>query len=191
MYKILTFSILFIITSFSMTCNSEILSNNIEFVKLRQINVSKDLFLRKLLSDVFEDDIRNETSKTNYYSLSLEKFEARNGTLAVVTELFENCIENKSAIGYIDYEGNTVYVFSDGHYDLEYSKPVRYRKVEYRKPSIGYVKEPIEWFYFLKKGNCYARYVFHFGWLWFFDKRQPEEIKTNKFIVIEPKRKNK
>lgn len=191
MYKILTFSILFVISSFTITCNSENLSNDIEFVKLRQLNVSKDLFLQKLLSDVFEDDIRNEISKTNYYSLSLDKFEARNGTLAVVTELFENCIENKSAIGYIDYEGNTVYVFSDGNYDFEYTKPVKYKRVEYRNPDIVYAKEPMSWVYYLKKGNCYARHVFNFGWLWFFDKRQTEEIKKNKSIVIEPKRRKK
>lgn len=65
---------------------------------------------------MFDDDIKESDVKPNYYQLSFEKFDNKNGILVTVTELLDSCLENTSIIGYIDYKGNTIYVINYSNY---------------------------------------------------------------------------
>lgn len=174
-----------------MQCNSQIRSNDKKFVKLKQLDISKDLILQDLLSDVFEDMINDSDVKTSYYNLSFEKYDNRKGSLIEVTELLDSCLTNTATIGYIDYKGNIIYVINDGSYNISFSKPIKYYSSQFCNTDIIYVKEPLSWIYYIVPSIGYARHLFYFGWLWHIDKKMHEKLRNNKLIVSEPKRHKK
>lgn len=157
-----------------------------ECIELPKIPLKQDSILNAILTDIFDDVSEKGIDKSNFYTVDMTTVNGSQVVL-ITQEFLDHLPSGAGCAGYDIFKGKTVFVFSDGVYQLpksENSATVVYRV----KKPLPCPYDPEEW-HFIIKDDSYARYIYGFGWLW--DKRDSAKSKKQLIKIEAPKRKKK
>lgn len=156
------------------------------FIELPKIPLKQDSILNAILGDIFNDVSEKGVDKSNFYTIYITTVNGSQG-VRITQETLEQLPSGEGCAGYDIYNGKTIFVFSDGVYQLP--KPENSATVVYKvKKPLPSPYDPEEW-HFVIKDDSYARFIHGFGWLW--DKRDSAKSKKQLIKIEAPKRKKK
>ncbi|MCM1489808.1 MAG: hypothetical protein NC095_03140 [Muribaculum sp.] len=153
-------------------------------IELPRIPLKQDSIINAILSDIFSDVSEKGVDKSNFYTFDMTTADG-NHEIRIKQESLKQLPTGEGCVGYDIFNGKTIFIFSDGHYQLP--KPENSATIVFKiQKPLPAPYDPQEWHFIIKDGN-YARYIYGFGWIW--NKREYGKNKKQTLKIEMPKRK--